>query len=88
MNKVIKWAFQWKMFFNPNSSKQAIKVCFSHKCDNKNYPSLKFNDSNVQLATTQKYLELDLDSTLDFNEHIDNKIKNAIKSYRYNEDFH
>ena len=62
------------MLFNPDPSKQAIEICFSHKCDNENYPSLVFNDTKVQLAHNQKHLGLILDSKLDFNEDIDNKI--------------
>ena len=31
--KISKWAFQWKMFFNPDPNKQAIEVCFSNKGD-------------------------------------------------------
>ena len=44
-----KWAFQWKVLFNPDPSKQAIEICFSHKCDNDNHTSLDFNDAKVQL---------------------------------------
>ena len=33
LNKISKWAFQWNMLFNPDPSKQAIEICFSHKCD-------------------------------------------------------
>ena len=73
LNKISKWAFQWKMLLNPNPSKKAIEICFSHKREYKNYPSLIFNDAKVQLATSQKHLELILDSRLDFNEHIQNE---------------
>ena len=79
LNKISKWAFQWTMLFNPDPSKQAIKICFSHKRDNENYPSLAFNDIKVQLATRQKHLRLILDSKLDFNEHINNKINKCNK---------
>ena len=45
-----------------------------------------FNDTKVQFATSQKHLRLILDSKLDFNEHIDNKINKINKqNYRYNE---
>ena len=44
-----KWAFQWKVLFNPDPSKQAIEIRFSHKCDNDNHTSLDFNDAKVQL---------------------------------------
>ena len=52
---------------------------FFHKRDNENYPSLVYNDNKVQLANCQKYLGLILDSKLDFNEHIDNKINKCNK---------
>ena len=31
LETIKKWAYQWKMKFNPNISKQAIEVVFSHK---------------------------------------------------------
>ena len=71
--------FPIKIFFNPDPSKQAIEICFSHKRDNENYPSLMFNDAKVQIDISQKHLGLILDSKLDFNEHIDNKIKKCSK---------
>ena len=42
----------------------------SHKGDNENYPSL---------ASCQKHLGLIIDSKLDFNEHIENKINKCYK---------
>ena len=39
-----------------------------------NQRPLTFNGDNVQKAIRQKYLGLVLDSKLDFNEHISNKI--------------
>ena len=68
------------MLFNPDPSKQAIDICFSHKSDSENYPSLVINDTNVQLANSEKYLGLILDFKLDFNEHKDNKIKKCYKT--------
>ena len=47
LNKISKWAFQWKMLFNPDPSKQATEICFSQKRGNENYPSLVFNDTKV-----------------------------------------
>ena len=38
--------------------------CFSHKRDNEIYLSLMFNDTKVELATSQKYLGLILDLKL------------------------
>ena len=85
LNKISKWAFQWKMLLNPDPSKQAIEICFSYKCGYKNYPSLMFNDTKVQLATSQKHLGLILDSKLDFNEPIEKKPKQMQQNYRHNE---
>ena len=65
--------------FNSDPSDRAIEICFSHKRNNENYPSLVFNDTKVQLANSQKHLELILDSELDFNEHVDNKINKCTK---------
>ena len=62
------------MSFNPDPNKQAIEVCFSNKCDKENYPPLRFNNTNVQLADNQKHLGLILDSKLNFNEHVESKI--------------
>ena len=70
LNKISKCAFQWKILFTPDLSKQVIEIYFSHKRDNENYCSLVFTDTEVQLATSQKHLGLILDSKLDFNEHI------------------
>ena len=69
------WDFQWKMLINPDPNKQAVEILFSKKQHEKNnYPPLNFNRDNVQTAISQKHLSLVLDSKLDFNEHISNKI--------------
>ena len=48
LEAISKWAFQWKMLFNPDPVKQAIEVCFSQKQDKVVYPPLQFNNNNVQ----------------------------------------
>ena len=82
LNKISKQAFQWKMLFNPNPNKQTIEICFSHKRDNKKYPSLVFSDSKVQIASSQKHLGLILDLKLDSKDHIDNKVNKYNKTIR------
>ena len=72
--KISKWAFQWKMSFNPDPNKRAIKVCFSNKRDKENYRPLQFTSTDVQIADSQKHLGLILDPKLNFNEHIESKI--------------
>ena len=68
------------MLFNPDPVKQTIEVCFSHKREKAVYPPLQFNNNNVQSANSQKHLGLVLDSKLDFNEHVNNKINKCNKS--------
>ena len=77
--KISKWAFQWKMSFNPDTNKQTIEVCFSNKRDQGNYPSLYFNSTNVQVADSQKHLGFVLDTKLSFNELIESKITKCNK---------
>ena len=54
--KISKWAFQWKMSFNPDSNKQTIEVRFSNKCHKENFPPSQFNSTGVQIADSQKHL--------------------------------
>ena len=58
------------MCFNPDPNMQAIEVCFSNECDQRNYPPLHFNSTDIQVADSQKHLGLVLDSKSNFNEHI------------------
>ena len=79
LQTISKWAFQWKMLFNPDPIKEAIELCFSHKWDKVVYPPLNFNNNDVQSANGQKHLGVVLDSNLDFNEHVNNKINKCNK---------
>ena len=42
LNRVREWAFQWKMSFNPEPSKQAQEVIFMLKLQKKDYPPIIF----------------------------------------------
>ena len=37
------WAFNWKMLFKPDATKQAQEVIFSGKSNKKDYPVAYFN---------------------------------------------
>ena len=65
------------MLLNSDPNKQSMEIFFSQKRDNRNHPLLMFDDTKVD--TSQKHLELILDSRLGFNEHIDNKINKCNK---------
>ena len=72
LNKINHWAFQWKMSFNPDPSKQAQEVIFSCKLQKSIYPPLHFNNIAVTQSTTQKHLGILLDVQLDFQGHLKN----------------
>ena len=44
----------WKVTFNTDPNKYAIKDCFSDKRNKENYRLLEFNSTDVQLADSQK----------------------------------
>ena len=43
--KISNWAYQWKMSFNPEVTKQAQEVVFSHKIQKVTHPTVYFNNS-------------------------------------------
>ena len=74
-----RWAYQWKMEFNPDPTKQANEVLFSCKKSSPNHPQLIFNGIVVSKVNDQKHLSLILDSRLSFEKHINGKIIKAKK---------
>ena len=81
LEKISQWAYQWKMQFNPDPNKQANEVIFSRKLvsNNLSHPPVKFNNNNITRCSHQKHLGVVLDSNLNFNTHIDQKIKKCNK---------
>ena len=72
LKKIGEWAFQWKMSFNPDPTKQAQELIFSRKVQTTNPPPLFFNENIVLKTTLQKHVGLFLDSKLNFSEHLKN----------------
>ena len=77
---IYQWAHQWKMEFNPDSTKQATEILFSSKKSSPNHPQLIFNGSAVAKVNEQKHLGLILDSRLSFEKHLNEKIIKAKKN--------
>ena len=77
LEKINYWDYQWKMQFNPDPNKQANEVIFSRKTSSNNlsHPPIKFNNINISNCPHQKHLGIVLDSKLNFNAHVDQKIK-------------
>ena len=70
LKKIGEWAFQWKMSFNPDPTKQAQELIFSRKVQTTNHPPLFFNENVVPKTTLQKHLGMFLDSKLNFSERL------------------
>ena len=77
LEKISYWSYQWKMQFNPDPNKQANEVIFSRKTSSNNlsHPPIKFNNNNISKCPPQKHLGIVLDSKLNFNVQVDQKIK-------------
>ena len=53
LKEINKWAFQWKMSFNPDPTKQAQEVIFSRKTTERIHPKIFFN--NILVSKFNKY---------------------------------
>ena len=85
MGEINNWAFQWKISFNPDPSKQAQEVIFPRKLQKSTHPTLSFNNNTVTQSVTQKYLGTFLDTKLDFQGHLKsilNKLNKTISLLR------
>ena len=75
------WAFQWKMSFNPDPSKQAQEIIFSRKKMKSTHPSVYFNDIPINSTSVHKHLGMLLDDKSSYEHHLKfvlNKIKKTI----------
>ena len=50
LKEINKWAFQWKMNFNPDPTKQTQEAIFSRKTTMKICPKIFFNNVPVSKA--------------------------------------
>ena len=57
-----EWAHKWRMSFNPDPMKQAVKVIFSKKRTTLNHPPISVNDTQVVRVDEHKHLGITLDS--------------------------
>ena len=80
LKAITNWAFQWKIIFNSDLSKQAQEVIFSIKIKKLLHPTLLFNNIPLNHSLLQKHLGLTLDIKLNFSEHIKSIIKQISKT--------
>ena len=79
--QIRSWAYQWKMSFNHDPSRQAQEVIFSRKIKKPNHPELILNNISVNPTSYQRHLGMFLDNKLNFREHlkdITNKVNKSI----------
>ena len=75
---ISNWAFQWKMSFNPDPSKQSQEIIFSRKKMKSSHPSVYFNNIPVSLTSVHKHFGMLLDDKLSYEIHLKsvlNKVK-------------
>jgi hypothetical protein len=79
--KLIVWADQRRLRFNPDITKQVVEVIFSTKTKTKPpiHPSLMFNNVPVKLVDEHKHLGIILDKQLSFTSHINSRLSIAQK---------
>ena len=65
LEKISNWAYQCKMSFNLDKSKQAQEVVFSHKTQRVIHPPTIFNNIPVVCSSCQKHLGIYLDEQFD-----------------------
>ena len=75
--KITQWAWQWKMLFNPDISKQAVEVIFSNKSNPTTFDPLTFHEIPVKQVSGTTHLGMSLDCALKFKDHIYEKLAKA-----------
>ena len=76
---ISRWAYDWKMLFNPDPKKPAQEVIFSRKKQSQSHPTISLNNIPVERASYQKHLGIILDEKLNFKQHVDNAILKITK---------
>ena len=70
--KINDWAFQWKITFNQDRSKQAQETIFSRKLKKLKHPPLFFNNNIVSQVNSQTHPRVILGVKLTLEEHLKN----------------
>ena len=71
---ISKWAFNWKMLFNPDPTKPAQEVIFSKKKKTQTHPIISVNNIQVEKVPYQKHLGILLNEKLNFKQHVHSAI--------------
>ena len=79
LDMISKWAYNWKISFNPDPNKPAHEVLFSRKISNTTHSITNFDNVQVQRANHQRHLSITLDEKLNFKSDIDKILTKASK---------
>ena len=55
LSEISKWAYDWKMLFNPDPCKPAQEVVFSRKKKTQSHPAISLNNIQVERTSYQKH---------------------------------
>ena len=80
LHNISTCAYQWKMDFNADISKQTQGVISSRKVKVTAYLQLRFNNNSVHETATQIHLGMFLHFKLDFQEHFENILNKVNKT--------
>ena len=80
LKKINKWAFHWKMSFDSDLKKQSQEVIFSRQLNKPNHLLSNFNNTVVIQSTTHKHLGMILDTKLDLQGHLKDKLSKISKT--------
>ena len=87
--QISKWAYNWKMLFNPDPDKPAQEVLFWRKNKVQVHPTINLSNIQVERASYQKHLGILIDEKLNLKQRIDsvipkiNKGISVIKKHRH-----
>ena len=73
--KISEWAFQLKIIFNPDATKQTQEVTFSRKIKKTTHRPLFFNKAILSQTNSPKHFGVTIDLKLTFEEHFLNIFK-------------
>ena len=71
---ISKWAYNWKILFNPDPTKLAQEVIFSKKKKIQTHPMITLNNIQVEQVRYQKHLGILLGEKLNFKQYVDRAI--------------
>ena len=70
LRRMSKWAYNWKMLFNPDPDKPDKEVVFSRNVKLQSHPTVSLNIMQVERASYLKHLDIWLEENFNFKQHI------------------